>query len=74
MKRFASILGFMSIVIIALPGCQKECDELEDICSSCNSDYRSSCDDTHDVCTILKGRAGNDCCEAELSYWEDACQ
>ena len=74
MKRFASILGFMSIVIIALSGCQKECDELEDICSSCNSDYRSSCKDAHHTCTILKGRAGNNCCELLLDDYEELCQ
>ena len=55
-------------------GCKKACDDLKDICGSCNSDYRDSCDYDHDVCDILKGKAGNDCCDAVLDEWEDLCK
>lgn len=75
MKQFrigAALLIWVS-VCGGMQGCKKACDDLEDVCASCSSDYRSDCDLTYEMCDIIKGKAGNDCCEAVLDEWKDSC-
>ncbi len=72
--RFAISVGMIFFVSIVATGCKKACDDLADVCGSCNSDYKSSCDAEHDACDILKGRLGNDCCETAIDMWESSCK
>ena len=71
-------LAVASIMIVVLcgfaTGCKNECDDLADVCGSCNSDYRESCDDAHNACDILKGKLGDDCCEMALDTWKSSCK
>jgi hypothetical protein len=76
MKYFRIGISVAVLVVFCgfMQGCKKACDDLADVCGSCNRDYRDSCDYEHDICDILKGRAGNECCDALLDGWESRCR
>jgi hypothetical protein len=75
MKSFRQIVLFalLSSACVVAVGCKKACHDLEDVCAGCSGDDRSSCDAEHDACDMLKGKLGDDCCEAILDEWQGYC-
>ena len=71
--RVGISVSLLALVGVLALGCKKACDDLADVCGTCSGDYRSSCDYDHDICDILKGKAGNDCCEALVDQWDSLC-
>lgn len=74
--RFArwTVVCFALMFAGASIGCKDACDDLEDICKSCNEENKDDCKSTHSACTIIKGPASKDCCEGIVDDWEDYCE
>jgi len=76
MKSISFVLAvFLFAAVCALAAsCNHACDDLKDVCKSCNPDSKSSCESSLDTCEIVKGPAANDCCEGILEDWEELCE
>ncbi len=76
MKKVSVLLMgvlFAALTIVST-SCKDACDDLDDVCGGCNSEYKSSCKSDLAACELIKGPAGKDCCEAILPSMEDICE
>ncbi len=64
----------LAFTAVSTAGCKDACDDLEDICKKCNSEYKDECKSEHNACTIVKGPASKDCCDAIVDMWDEECE
>jgi hypothetical protein len=79
MTKTSALFGILTLVGLgwASSGCKNSCNDLEDLCNSCPSNWQSSCDSDLAACRALPSAPGvlseGDCCDNAINQWDNHC-